>query len=78
MLVQGHACRWGVFCYSPAAITAFLKGRQKMTDEKLDNTWKPEMDAEAHESGYEGFVTFTKYGIIGLTTLMILMAIFLV
>lgn len=75
--MHGRACREGVFCYSPAAITAFLKGRQKMTDEKLDSAWKPEMDAQAHESGYEGFVAFTKYGIIGMTTLLILMAIFL-
>ena len=49
-----------------------------MTDENLNGAWKPEMDAEAHESGYEGFVAFTKYSIIGLTVLMILMALFLV
>ncbi len=49
-----------------------------MTDEKLESAWKPEMDAQAHESGYEGFVAFTKYSTIGLVVLMILMAIFLV
>ncbi|MEQ9143459.1 MAG: aa3-type cytochrome c oxidase subunit IV [Parvibaculaceae bacterium] len=35
------------------------------------------MDAPEHESTYEGFVAFTKYGIIGSVVLLVLMAIFL-
>jgi aa3 type cytochrome c oxidase subunit IV len=48
-----------------------------MTDAKTDGNWRPEMDEAEHEGTYEGFVAFTKYGIIAMTALLILMAVFL-
>jgi len=48
-----------------------------MTDAKSDGNWRAEMDSAEHEGTYEGFVAFTKYGIIAMTAILILMAIFL-
>lgn len=42
-----------------------------------ENTDIPPMDYDEHERTYAGFVTGTKYSIIGCAIILILMAIFL-
>ncbi len=48
-----------------------------MSEGKSDNVWGADMDVAEHERTFDGFVAFTKYGIIGCTVLLILMAVFL-
>ncbi|MCE7998682.1 MAG: aa3-type cytochrome c oxidase subunit IV [Rhodobiaceae bacterium] len=48
-----------------------------MSEGKSDSVWSDTMDAAEHERTFDGFVAFTKYGTIGCTVLLILMAVFL-
>jgi len=49
-----------------------------MSEGKSDSVWGETMDEAEHERTFDGFVAFTKYGVIGCTVLLILMAVFLV
>jgi len=73
LITNVGGCRLAGLCDTPRLNLVLISG-DGMTDQENDI---PQMDYDEHNSTFASFVFATKYSVIGLAILLILMALFL-